>query len=150
MASHTYVNMYIHHTCICIYCMYSFAIHTYSYSYIVTYVCTTTHTYVHIMLLTYIRRLRTLICIYVHTFIHTYAGLALRIGKLGNCQGLQSQRSPRVLTAKQRCNGIELCRPSMQLNCICISYFYSNNCLLLNEHSFITFISEILSTHTVK
>ena len=30
-----------------------------------------------------------------------YAGPALRIGKLGNCLGPQSQRGPRVLTGKQ-------------------------------------------------
>ena len=81
-----------------------------------------------------------------------FSGLALRIGKLGklgNRLGAQSQRGPRVLTAKRNFIGIELCRPSMQLHCICISYFYSNSCLL-NEYSFIIFISEILSTHTDK
>ena len=77
-------------------------------------------------------------------------GPALTIGKLGNCLGPQSHRGPRVLTAKQNFIGIELCISSMQLHCICISYFYSNIRLFLNKHSFIIFISEILSAHTVK
>ena len=59
-------------------------------------------------------------CNYTTLNKNIYTGPSFRIGILGNYLGPQSQRGPRILTAKQK--EIWAPRPSMQLN-ICRSYF---------------------------
>ena len=82
----------------------------------------------------------------IHAPVHNQLqlpGPALRIGKLGNRLGPQSQRGPKILTAKtQFCCHWVLSYEDPLCNYILLFISYGNSYLLLNEHSFIIFFTK--------